>query len=101
MKVTNVYELMYGEGFEANMAQVKSVMLILLTNTLRKRYRNRKEMAAAIGVPQSRLSHLMNGKVQSMSFAAIAEYLDKLGLKLSGKLEVNDDVVTAVLISVK
>lgn len=101
MKVTNVYELIHGEGFEANMAQVKSVMLILLTCTLRQRYATRREMAEAIGATQSRLCHIMNGKIEAMSFTALADYLDKLGLKLSGKLEVSGDTATSVSIVIK
>lgn len=90
-KVENPFEIIYGEGFEADMASVKSKMLILLVKTLRDNFKSRIEMMQAIGCGASQISAIMNGKLGTLSFEKLAQYLYKMGFKPSCELDVQSE----------
>ena len=88
---TNPFELIYGEGFQANMASAKSKMLILLVKSLRDNFESRDAMCEAIGCSKSQLSAMMNGKLGTLSFEKIASYLHNMGFKLHCDLDVTSE----------
>ncbi len=83
----NIYEVIYGPGFEADIAQVKSIMVVLLVKTLRERYVGREQMAAALQCSKTQISNIMTGKLGSLSFERLARYLSLLGLKPKAVLD--------------
>lgn len=90
-KCTNPFEVIYGEGFQANISSAKSKMLILLIKSLRDNFESRDAMCQAIGCSKSQLSAMMNGKLGTLSFEKLAGYLHEIGFSLHCELDVTSD----------
>lgn len=85
--VSNPFEIIYGDSFQAEMASAKSKMLILLVKSLRDNFESRDDMCRAIGCSKSQLSGIMNGKLGTLSFEKIAGYLGSMGFNLHCDLD--------------
>lgn len=91
--ISNPFELIYGKGFEADMASLKSKMLIILSHTLRSEYANRDDMAEAISCSKPQLSAIMNGKLGTLSFEKLSRYLYALDIRPECQLQIDDEVI--------
>ncbi len=98
-KYTDPFELIYGAGAEAEIIRMKSNLLIMLTEKLRKQCKTRKEMSELLNVSTSEISKMMNGKLSSISFEKLLKHLHRVGVKMNAGLDVNDGVVTTCSIS--
>lgn len=91
--ISNPFELIYGKGFQADIASLKSKMLIMLTHKLRSEYATRDDMAEAISCSKPQLSAIMNGKLGTLSFEKLAQYLYALDIKPVCQLQNDDDAI--------
>lgn len=94
----NIYEMIYGPGFEADIAAVKSNLVIFLTSRLREKCKTRKEMCALLGCSQAQISNLMTGKLGSLSIERLIKFTYVFDAKVTAKLQIKDDAVSSVAI---
>lgn len=97
----NVYEVIYGSGFEADITQVKSNLVILLVARLREKCSTRKEMCELLNCSPAQVSNIMTGKLGSLSFERLAKFLYALDIKVSAQLQTKDDKVESVVINLR
>ena len=97
----NSFELIYGPGFEADMASLKSKMVILLVARLREKCKTRKEMCELLNCSQAQVSNLTTGKLGSLSFERLAKFLYALDIKVSAQLQTKDDKAASVVINLR
>ena len=95
----NIYEVIYGPGFEADMAAVKSNLVILLVSRLREKCSTRKEMCELLNCSPAQISNLMTGKLGSLSFERLTKFLYAFDVKVSAQLQTKDDKAVSVVIN--
>lgn len=98
---TNSFELIYGASVEADIMQMKSRLLIMLTSLINEKNISRKETAEFLGVSTSEVSNIMNGKLGAMSFEKLLKHLYKLGVALQSELNVEEGKVTSCSINLE
>lgn len=67
----------------ANKMVMKMDLSIMLTDLIEKQKWTQAEAAEKLGVKQSRISDLMNSKIEKFTIDAMFDMLDKLGFKIS------------------
>ena len=67
----------------ANKMAMKMDLSIMLTSLIEKNKWTQTEAAERLGVKQSRISDLMNSKIEKFTIDAMFDMLDKLGFKIS------------------
>ncbi|HGH4724561.1 TPA: helix-turn-helix domain-containing protein [Enterobacter hormaechei] len=95
----NSFEFIYGPGFEADMASLKSKMVILLVARLREKCKTRKEMCELLNCSQAQISNIMTGKLGSLSFERVAKFLYAFDVKACAQLHVVRGEVKSVSIN--
>ncbi len=67
----------------ANKMAMKMDLSIMLTGLIESQKWTQAEAAEKLGVKQSRISDLMNSKIEKFTIDAMFDMLDKLGFKIS------------------
>jgi predicted XRE-type DNA-binding protein len=67
----------------ANKIVMKMDLSIMLTGLIAEKKWTQAEAAQRLGVQQSRISDLMNSKIEKFTIDAMFDMLDKLGFKIS------------------
>lgn len=100
-RYTNSFELIYGAGVEANIMQMKSRALIMLTSLINDKNATRKEIAEFLGVSTSEVSNIMTGKLGTMSFEKLFKHLHKFGVVMRSDLNVQEGKVISCSINLE
>lgn len=66
----------------ANKMMMKMDLSIFITSCIKSLELNQSEAAQRLGVTQSRISELANGKIEKFTIDAMMDMLDKLGFKV-------------------
>lgn len=84
------FHVTHDEETASKMA-LKMDLSIFVTDCLRKMKLNQTEAAARLGVTQSRISELANGKIEKFTVDAMMDMLDKLGFRTQFKMAKEGD----------
>lgn len=90
-RYTNSFELIYGAGAEAQIMQMKSRVIIMLTSLINEKNATRKEIAEFLGVSTSEVSNIMTGKLGAMSFEKLFKHLYKFNVLMESDLNVGEE----------
>jgi len=99
--VKNPFEVIYGKGPDAEVAAIKSKLVILLTDRLRRSGLTQKEWSSKLGCSESEISRVKNGQISGVSIEKILKHLFSLGFSLNAILEVCDSTPVSMRINIK
>ena len=91
----NIFELVMDPGVDADIASMKSKMLILLNTKLneslgvKKGKASRKDIAEKLSISITEASRIATGKMDSLSVERLMRYLFVVGVKLNTDLVVD------------
>ena len=84
----NVLDDLGFEPKEALELKVKSDLHIGILKLIRKERYSQAELAEKLGVPQPRVSELMRGKLNTLSLKKLADYAEKLDMRVDVRVSV-------------
>jgi predicted XRE-type DNA-binding protein len=79
---------------EARKLQFRSFLMIAIKKYIRYTSLTQKEAAKKLGVTQSRISHLMHGRIDLFSIDMLLDMLERAGFKIYEKMEI--DIIAAI-----
>ena len=83
------FHVTHDEETASKMA-LKMELSIFITDCIKKLGLKQSEAATRLGVTQSRVSELANGKIEKFTIDAMMDMLDKLGFRTTFTLASND-----------
>jgi len=87
------------DAYTASKIALKMDLSIFITNCIKKLGLNQSEAAARLGITQSRVSELANGKIEKFTVDAMMDMLDQLGLRASFKMGASSDDEPQIVIT--
>jgi predicted XRE-type DNA-binding protein len=81
----NVFEDLGSTAEEAAILRVKTQLHIEIMRAIRQQKLTPRQLEKVLGVPQPRVSELMNGKVSRMTADLLTKYLHRLGREVMMK----------------
>ncbi|MDD1966389.1 XRE family transcriptional regulator [Pseudomonas putida] len=83
----------------ASKMALKMDLSIFITNCLKKMGLKQSEAASRLGVTQSRVSELANGKIEKFTVDAMMDMLDRLGFRASFTMAASSDDEPRIVIT--
>lgn len=80
----------------ANKMAMKIDLSIMLTSLINEKNWTQSEAATVLGVKQSRVSELMNNKIEKFTIDAMFDMLDKLGFKVKLAMQTADEASISI-----
>ncbi|MFT4926491.1 MAG: putative XRE-type DNA-binding protein [Phenylobacterium sp.] len=81
----------------ANKMAMKMDLSIMLSNLIATKQWTQSEAAVVLGVKQSRVSELMNHKIDKFTIDAMFDMLDKLGFKVKFSMQATDEAQISIV----
>ncbi len=78
----NIFEAITRDEELAADMQFRADLLLVLREMFEKKKWGSKEIESALGIPQPRVSELMNGKIDKFSSDKLIGFLDKVGYRM-------------------
>lgn len=78
----NIFEALVDDPAEAADLQFKADLLIIIRKIVAERGWRQKQIGAALGIPQPRVSELMRGRIDLVSAEKLVSYLARLGYSM-------------------
>lgn len=75
----NIFEALVDDPADAADLQFKADLLIIIRKIVSERGWRQKQIGAALGIPQPRVSELMRGRIDLVSAEKLVFYLARLG----------------------
>jgi predicted XRE-type DNA-binding protein len=79
VQAANVFEQLGFSPEQSAREVIKADLYVAILKLVRERGLSPGDVGAILGKPHSRVSELLNGKLNLMSIDTLVEYLDKLG----------------------
>lgn len=83
MIVKNPFEIVYEDADLAFVAQIKSHMTILIVKKIREDNLKQREVAKLLRVSQSRVSNLINGRLDKFSIDMLIIFMRRMGITIA------------------
>jgi predicted XRE-type DNA-binding protein len=93
---SNIFESITEDKALAADLQFRSDLLMTLIDIIEHKEWNQSETAAALDIPQPRVSELLRGKISLFSSDRLIGYLAKLGYRLRPSVDDDRNVVCVV-----
>lgn len=81
----------------ANKMAMKMDLSIMLSNLINENKWTQSEAATVLGVKQSRVSELMNNKIEKFTIDAMFDMLDKLGFRVKLAMKTADEAQISIV----
>lgn len=78
---SNIFDAIFEDESEAADMQFRSDLMIVIRQIVEHKGYSSKDLESRLGVPQPRVSELLNGKVEKCSADKLITYLAKLGFR--------------------
>lgn len=101
LKTSNPFEIIYGKGPEADIAAVKSKMIIMLMDKMRDSGLTQKEWSVKLGCSPSEVSRIKNCHVSGVSMEKLLKHLLSIGFNIESVLGVEGQKTTGMGINIK
>ena len=89
----NVFEDLGFTAEEAAVLAMKTQLHIEIMRAIRQQKLTPRQLEKVLGVPQPRVSELMNGKISRMTADLLTKYLYRLGRKVTMKTKTSAEVM--------
>lgn len=87
--VTDPFSLIFEHAVDADIAKIKSNMIILLMSELKTVSRTRKGMAEVLGCSAGEMSRIANAQMTSISIEKLIKHLATLNVRFKSELDVS------------
>lgn len=79
LEYNNIFDAITGDETEAAELKFRADMMIAMRGYFEDRGWNQAKIAAKLGIPQPRVSELVNGKIHTLSADKLLGYMAKIG----------------------
>jgi predicted XRE-type DNA-binding protein len=82
LKYSNIFEAITNSGEEAADLEFRADLMLVLRDYFHDQGASQAQIGKKLGIPQPRVSELMNGKVDKFSSDKLIGFLAKVGIRL-------------------
>lgn len=87
--VTDPFSLIFEHAVDADIAKIKSNMIILLVSELKTVAGTRKAMAEILGCSAGEMSRIANGQLTSISMEKLIKHLSTMNVRFKSEMDVS------------
>lgn len=87
--VTDPFSLIFEHAVDADIAKIKSNMIILLVSELKTAAGTRKAMAEILGCSAGEMSRIANGQLTSISMEKLIKHLSTMNVRFKSEMDVS------------